>query len=464
MHGCRLNLGETSRSNRWLVLLLVASLAIHFLLLIPALKDSSRLFVWADSSCYESLALNMLSGNGYSLAALPPYNPNSTITPGYPLFIAGVYVLFGHSPYIVVAIQVLLSLGVVAWMARWARRKFSLQTGLIAGIFLLLDFCLAFYSTQIMSDVLFLTLLAPALWFVLRLFNGQTPVRSGVGAGVLLGLSTLIRPISLYFPLLLPFLFLSTKSESKWGPRLLGYGLLLFIHILIVTPWFVRNKVVFGHVFFSTTQSVNLSHQHAAPIKAALEGKSTDEAERDLERAAFARYGEPKNEAESFLYPGREALRYVLRHPLSYAGIYAAGILKSILPVGLGEFLIFNKGYSGRFPNLTPLIRHALLEGRLGDALRILWQERVAPMGCVFFIYAAGLLIHLFLIGLALRGFLIKGFRKTLNFLAFLVGFYFLGVAGPVGQPRHFLPLLPFAALLAAHALVSGMYPTEVKA
>ena len=424
------------------------------------MKDSSRLFIWADSILYERIALNILDGNGYSVAIAPPFSPNSTMVPGYSSFIAGIYAVFGRAPYAVVIIQVILSLGLIAGIMWWGARRFSARTGLLAGIFLLFNLCFAFYSVQIMSDILFLCLLLPALWFVLDFFQGRIPVRSGLGAGIFFGLAALTRPIALYFPLLIPFLFIINRPTRG---RLAGYGVLLLAHMVVITPWFVRNRVVFGRLFFSTVQSFNLSHQHAAPIKATLEGKDVNEAERDLEQEAFARYGEPKNEAENFIYPGRESLRYILSHPVPYAGLYFAGFLKTLLPVGFGEFLLFHKGHSGEFHNLTPLIHTAYLEGRWADALRVLWKERIAPTGGAFFIYAAGLLIHLFLIGLALRGFLIKGFRNTLNFLAFLVGFYFLGVAGPVGQPRHFLPLLPFAALLAAHALVSGMYPTEVK-
>ena len=114
-------------------MLLAASLAIHFLLLIPALKDSSRLFVWADSVCYERLALNMLQGNGYSLAQASPYDPNSTMVPGYPLFIAGIYAVFGQSPYAVVIIQVILSLALIAGITWRGIRRFPAREGLIAG-------------------------------------------------------------------------------------------------------------------------------------------------------------------------------------------------------------------------------------------------------------------------------------------------------------------------------------------
>ncbi|MCK4333721.1 glycosyltransferase family 39 protein [candidate division WOR-3 bacterium] len=456
MRSHRLNLGETLRRNRWLFLLLALSLAIHFLLLIPALKDSSRLFVWPDSVCYERLALNMLQGNGYSLAQASPYEPNSTMVPGYPLFIAGIYAVFGQSPYAVVIIQAILSLALIAGLMWCGIRQFSKKAGIIAGILLLLNLCLAFYSTQIMTDILFLVFLLPGLWLVLRLFEGRRPVYSGLGAGLLLGLGALTRPIGLYFPLILAFLFFIKPFGKPGRSRLFGYGALLLVCIAVVSPWFIRNRVVFGHFFFSTVQSFNLSHIHAAPIKASIEGKTVYEAEADLERAAFARYGEPCNEAEGFIFTGREAVRYILKHPGRYTVLYAAGVAKTLLPLGFAEFLLFYASPEQGIRNLTPPVQKAILKGDVGEALRVIWQERIAPTGWVFVVYVLGLLFNIFIIVLAIKGFVKKSFKVSFNLLAFLTALYFLGVTGPAGQPRHFLPLLPLAALLAAHGLASG--------
>ncbi|MEA3311928.1 MAG: glycosyltransferase family 39 protein [candidate division WOR-3 bacterium] len=430
---------------------------IHFLLLIPAVKNSSRLLIWPDSVCYERLALNMLHGNGYSLAQASPYDPNSTMVPGYPLFIAGIYAVFGQSPYAVVIIQVILSLALIAGITWCGIRQFSKKAGIIAGILLLFNLCLAFYSTQIMTDVLFLAFLVPALWLVLRLFQGYRPICSGLGAGLLLGLGALTRPIGLYFPLILAFLFF-IKPESKSSPsRLFGYGALLLVCIAVVSPWFVRNRITFGRFFFSTVQSFNLSHIHAAPIKASIEGKSINEAEADLERAAFARYGEPCNEAEGFIFTGREAVRYILKNPGRYTALYAAGVAKTLLPLGFAEFLLFYASPEQGIRNLTPPVQKAILKGDVGEALRVIWQERIAPTGWVFVVYVLGLLFNIFIIVLAIKGFVKKGFRSPFNLLAFMVAIYFIGVTGPAGQPRHFLPLLPLAALLVAHGLVFGI-------
>src|SRR5205809_2046823 len=49
-----------------------------------------------DGRVYAQLARNLLEQHVYSDAAEAPYNPTLIRLPGYPLFLAGVYALFGH--------------------------------------------------------------------------------------------------------------------------------------------------------------------------------------------------------------------------------------------------------------------------------------------------------------------------------------------------------------------------------
>lgn len=444
------------RSNTVFVIFLVLSLVVHFVLLIPALGDSSRLFTWPDSFCYERLGINILQGNGYSIADTPPWLPNSTMTPLYPLFIAGIYSVFGRSPYAVMAVQIVLSLGLIAAVAWFACRGFSAKPGLLAGILMSLNLCFAFYSTQIMTDVLFLSLLLPALWFAFKAFNGNSPVKSGLAAGAFFGLAALTRPIALYFPVLLPVLFLVKKPNRR---TLAGYGLMLLIHVAVISPWLVRNRVVFERFFFSTVQSFNLSHIHAAPIKASIEGKSLNQAEAELERSAFQKYGEPRNEAERFIFTGREAFVYILRHPGRYALLYLTGAIKTLLPLGFAEFLMFYAPAREGIRNITPAVQKAILDGDVKEIFKILWDERIAPVGWMFVIYVAAFFFNIFLMVMAVKGFLKKGFKTALNLLAFIAAVYFLGVTGPAGQPRHFLPVLVFVVLLSVHGFFSRKEP-----
>ncbi|MBD3286387.1 hypothetical protein GF359_07520 [candidate division WOR-3 bacterium] len=433
-----------------------AALILHFAVILPAFRHVSQLFTWPDAVCYERLSVNVLEGNGYSTAASTPYLPNSSMVPGYPLFIAGVYSIFGNSPYAAAVIQIILSLSLISGIIIWCVKRFNLKTGLLAGILLLLCLSFAFYSTQLMSDALFLCIFIPGLWFVLGLFENRQPLISGATAGVLLGLAALTRPIGLYFPLLLPFLFLTTRDKGRFLTRLGGYGILVATFLIVISPWFIRNKVTFGHFFFSTVQSFNLSHIHAAPIKASIDGITIYEAKAEFEEQAFLRYGEPRNEAERYIFTGRTAMNYLITHPGRYAVLYAGGVAKTFLPLGFAEFLLFYSPDQPSIRNITPPVQKAVLSGKLDKAFRIIWNERIKPVGWWFVIYILGGILMAFLVVTAIIGFIkSRGFKSVFNLLAFICVIYFIGVTGPAGQPRHFLPVLPMAAILAAYGLIT---------
>ncbi len=449
-------IGDEERQGSHFTFLLVmigVALTIHLAFMIPVFRGESKLFMWADSFCFERLAVNLLDGNGFSSSETQPYNPNSTITPGYPFFIAGVYSIFGRNPYVVVAIQIVLSIGVALLVIRRGIKENSLKVGFLASILLLLDICLAFYCTQIMSDVLFVSLVVPGFWLTLKLFKTGS-WKAGIGAGACFGLAALVRPIGLYLPLAISLLFFLKQPEGSPKRRIVGYALLLLIHVVIVSPWVVRNRTVFGHFFFSTIQSFNLSHIHAAPLKASIEDKSAFDAERELEVAAFNKYGQPENEAERFIFAGREAASYVFAHPLPYLKLYLTGVARTILPMGPGEFRLFYTSSNEGFRNLTPLIYDAFLNWRFGKALSLLWSERFSPAKGVFWLYLLSFLFKISLIVVSIVCFFrTGGFRSVFNLLFLVSTIYFLGVTGPAGQSRHFLPLMPLVALLTARLI-----------
>ncbi len=424
-------------------------------MVIPVFSSVSKPFTWPDGSHFHQLAVNLLTGNGYSTSISQPFLPSSTITPGYPIFILGLYSVFGTNPYVVVVAQIILSFLLISGIA------LVLKTNkLTTVIFLLLSLCFAFYSIQIMADILFLTFFIPGVFLAMQLF-GKTEEelqkkgafwKKALGSGLLFGFGALVKPIGLYFPLLLAFLFLIRKPSKH---RLAAYGVLLLAHVMIVAPWFVRNKLVFNRATFSTIQSFNLSHIHAAPIKSSIDNISLNEAEALLEKQAFVRYGKPKNEADKFIYTAKESLRYILNYPGRYALLYASGIAKTFLPLGFAEFLLFYSSSDIKISNLTPRIQKAFLDGRIGSIVNIIWEERIKAVGWAGLIYILGLGFKLFLIAAALFGFFRKGygrFKSVFNFLVFISVLYFIGVTGPAGQPRHFLPVLPFMAILAARA------------
>src|SRR4030095_4403297 len=71
-----------------------------------------------DGKVYAQIARNVLEQRSYSHATEPPYDPSLIRLPGYPLFIAGVYAVFGHGDDTAVRIvQALLDTATCALVA-----------------------------------------------------------------------------------------------------------------------------------------------------------------------------------------------------------------------------------------------------------------------------------------------------------------------------------------------------------
>jgi hypothetical protein len=75
-----------------------------------------------DGKIYDQIAINVLEQGVFSAEAQPPFTPTLIRLPGYPLFLAGVYSIFGHGNETAVrVIQALINTvtaflaGLLAW-------------------------------------------------------------------------------------------------------------------------------------------------------------------------------------------------------------------------------------------------------------------------------------------------------------------------------------------------------------
>ena len=76
-----------------------------------------------DGKLYSQIARNVLERNVYSHESDPPFAPSLIRLPGYPLFLAGVYSVFGHhddgAVRIVQALLDTATCGLIALVAFW---------------------------------------------------------------------------------------------------------------------------------------------------------------------------------------------------------------------------------------------------------------------------------------------------------------------------------------------------------
>jgi len=181
-----------------------------------------------------------------------PGDPTAFRTPGFPLFLACHYWLFGEHDIFPKITLVLLSSLTCMLVAALGREVFSRSCGLFAGMIW------AFWPPAILSgyraDSFYTETLATFLVvasitsfsFLIRKNSSYLP---GI-AGLLLGLAILSRP---YFILSIPFFFLwMFLLPCLRGSRLRVIAVFFVGLTLTIGIWLVRNQVVFGKPLLST--------------------------------------------------------------------------------------------------------------------------------------------------------------------------------------------------------------------
>ncbi|MCX7841844.1 MAG: glycosyltransferase family 39 protein [Clostridia bacterium] len=185
--------------------------------------------------------------------------PNAYITPGYPLFLAAIYSIFGYmpsSPLLQVRIvqSVLGSLTcIIVYLT--GRRLKSKATGLIAGSSYALYPTFAWSCTLILTEVLFNFLFLIYVYLQVRILENKSRVESFF-CGLVFAAAVLVRPV--IFPLLaVPFAyqyFIASKNDKRII-RIFLYALAGVV--LLMAPWWIRNIVVLNKFILLATQTGN---------------------------------------------------------------------------------------------------------------------------------------------------------------------------------------------------------------
>ncbi len=193
----------------------------------------------ADAYKYFTLAYNLVNHGAYSLQQQAPFIDSTYITPGYPVFLSIILGItdsvdsFYQSTLFVQALLSSLSAVLVYYVGlRFLRRPFAL---LAAGLFIISPHLSAF-SGYILTETLFVFFYLCSLYLFLEGCRKYS-LKLLFAAGLILGLSTLVRPALMLFPaFLLAFMFLPGILQSARAPAILC----LFAGFLLAYgPWVI---------------------------------------------------------------------------------------------------------------------------------------------------------------------------------------------------------------------------------
>ena len=385
--------------------------------------------------------------------------------PGYPLFLAfcswfapgGVPVAdtFGV-PALLLSVIVQNCLGFVAIFFIYRLGGLINQTTAnLAGGFAALNLNMVVYSSQILTDALFYPLFAGFLYLFFLYRDSGRNLHLTLLA-VLLGVATLVRPVTLYLPLLLLPYLLFSSAKGEVSPVERGKRLVLFVSVfaVLLSPWLVRNYVLYGHVGISTQGQGHI-------VGWVIPGIGQYEEGVDLSTStsvAGMRWQEhisslPENDRADPFSLDKEAKRWFGEYlrtvsPVSVAKAWFWGAAKNIFsPLTIELAYIFHMDWT-HFYNMPGT---SFPE----QAVNFLFHNQ-NRLYISLLVFGIGLTL-LFRIAQLFGAWRLLKINSSFLMIIALVITYFLAVSGPVGYAKYRLPLEPLLVLLTAVA--AGAFP-----
>lgn len=297
-------------------------------------------FTNIDSPTYDRLGLNLARHGVYSESADPTaLAPAAERGPGYPALIALVYRLLGHRPQAVLLLQIILSSLTAGLVCLIGYRLAGPLAGLAGGLLLALDLPSVIYANLFLTETLAALINLLAIWALASSWrsSGRRTTLLLFATGALAGLAAYVRTAALLWPLVLAacaalYYWRTNKRLSLTSP-----ACLLAAYLLVLSPWVLRNAVLFGTPQFSSGAGNCLLLFNASAVVAARDGITQDQAIDRMGDEVRARLtGTPQSQfTDSRLMTGM-ALAIFRDNPALTARLFVRSFLGTIFGPGKG--------------------------------------------------------------------------------------------------------------------------------
>lgn len=205
-----------------------------------------------DANKYLTIARGLLEGTY-------PVVQGDILPPIYPLLLATVFLIFGVNNYAAGYIaQYLLLSGIAFFTYRIATKHLGVPALLagLAGLAIIVWPYFNLYSLLFYSEVLYTLILSAAMYLLLEAY-ARDDSRFFAGAGILIGIATLTRPVALLLPFwLVGFIVLAClyrRQLTRWWKQI---AIALTAFIITLAPW---SLYVFSQTGVPTPVSTHFS-------------------------------------------------------------------------------------------------------------------------------------------------------------------------------------------------------------
>jgi 4-amino-4-deoxy-L-arabinose transferase-like glycosyltransferase len=183
------------------VFLIAFSLRVTFVLLYG---PSSPPVQWGDDAKYDVIAYKLVSQHEYTTTWYPP---------GYPLFVAVVYSLFGRSWLVLRILQAAFGAATCVLTCKLGTRLLTRRSGILAGLILAVYPGHIFWSWRVMGEALYMMLLVLGVLLAIDLSQRPQIARAMI-VGLVVGYAQLVKSNLFLFP---PFLLVWFLITARAG-------------------------------------------------------------------------------------------------------------------------------------------------------------------------------------------------------------------------------------------------------
>lgn len=239
-------------------LFLIFIIALSLRLVAVFTQEESKRLPSTDDIEYDETALNIASGNGFSQSVDGSLQLVAHRVPIYPIFLAFIYSIFGHSYIIAKVIQAVIGalLCIIIFYITYMIYG-DLIMGFIASAFTALykPFISGFFfyggPAILLSEYFYMFILGVTILVTVR-FIKDGGMKIGALSGIFIGLTVLTRAEFVLFPILLAvYLFYLVGLSMKIFLK--KYFIIYLFIALTMAPWTARNYIIYKEFIPLTT-------------------------------------------------------------------------------------------------------------------------------------------------------------------------------------------------------------------
>lgn len=196
---------------------------------------------WTDQSGYIQLGTALATSGEFTRTPnAAAYVPEAIRTPGYPAFLALIYLIFGvNNQMAVVVVQAFVFVGICLLVFVIGKRVHSERLGILAAALTAAFSPLPYFGAMAMTELWTAFLLTATVAVTFRAYHSGS-FSLAAASGFLASATALTRPVFVLLPFAL-FGAATLLDRRQWR----RWGLAIAVALLTLAPWFTYNYIHF---------------------------------------------------------------------------------------------------------------------------------------------------------------------------------------------------------------------------